>query len=809
MLIRKIATKITPALLVFALLGCSNPDFDIWRADQLSGLSQRSQQAGIRLYQRALNRLPEGSRADAIRLKLGDSYLRNGDYDSAVAQFRKIKSRQALPFLAQTLFKKGDFTDALEIFNKIGDKGSAEDLYFYGLTLEKNNLYDQAVRIYALIKVDSAFGKKAKDRLEAINLNSPKALFSGIDEATRKIIQESPGQENYPEASGLYLLSDEKIEVTDDNRMIVDSHYVIKILNDRGKEKFAEIVLNYDSTYEKVELEYARTIKPDGTVVTVGDKNIRDVSLYLNFPLYSNARARIISMPEVTAGSCIEYRAKLYQSQLPDKKNFNMTYWLQADEPILFQRSTINVPKEKNLQYKIVNPSYNTFGFDMAPKVSEEGNRQIFFSEFKNVPQIIPEPGMPSLSKVDPYILFSTFSGWQEIYAWWRDLYKDKIAADVDIKVKVRELIKEKKTPEEKIRAIYNYCAQEVRYVAVEYGDAGYEPHKASEIFKNKYGDCKDKAILLITMLREAGIEAYPVLISTQDSFDVQEDQPALLFNHAIAAVPIGDQLVFMDSTADTCSFFDLPPGDQDRTTIVFFKDHYKLVKTPLFGPDHNKAVTTMKIKVNRDESIEAQRQADTQGIYQQAQRSWLKFTMPILIEEGLKSRARAIADSAVLKNYEIKNVDDLDLPVQLKYSFSAPQYLTKAGSGRIIDRLGGFDASVAIREKRAYPIEYPALSGQEETIEIELPIHLAVKYLPAPVLITTKWFDLVSRYEMVTTHKIRYYRQSKNKERVVSIQEYPAFKKATEEAVTSVNQQVVLEETKEIGEKSGRVPKK
>jgi hypothetical protein len=96
-------------------------------------------------------------------------------------------------------------------------------------------------------------------------------------------------------------------------------HYLVKIFNERGKEEFSELHIGYDSTFEEVKLEYARTIKPDGTVVYVGDKNIRDVSEYLNFPLYSNARIKIISMPEVAEGVIIEYRAKVFRRRRAHK----------------------------------------------------------------------------------------------------------------------------------------------------------------------------------------------------------------------------------------------------------------------------------------------------------------------------------------------------------------------------------------------------------------------------------------------------------------------------------------------------------
>lgn len=789
--------KILILSVMVGLAGCDKADFDVWRADGFSRVSQGSAQAAIRLYQGVLRDHPRGAFADSVHLKLGQRYLEAGSFGDAALEFRKAVSPEARKLLARALLKNADYTDALEAFNRIGDKGDDAYLFDYALAAEKSNLYDQALRLYGLIGKDPLLAFQAQERIRAISLASGRGSFAGVDEDVRKMIEGRPEQKDYPDASGVYLLVDEDIRLTVDNREISELHYAVKILNDRGKEKFGEVSLAYDSTYEKLELEYARTIKPDGTVVTVGDKNIRDVSVYLNYPLYSNARARIISMPEVVSGSVIEYKARLTRSQLPNRKDFDAIYWLQADEPIVLQKFRIRVPQDRDLKYKIVNGAYNTFGFDMMPKARDENNEKVYSLEFRNVPQIVPEPGMPSWSRVNPYILFSTFNHWQDIYTWWQGLYKDKIVPDEDIRTKVLELTQDKKTVEEKIRAIYNFCAQDIRYVAVEYGEAGYEPHRASEIFKNKYGDCKDKAILLVAMLHSAGIEAFPVLISTFDALDLQEDAPSLLFNHAIAAVEIDGKLIFMDATGQTVSLRDLPVGDQDRMTLVFFKDKYGLRRTPLFAPEHNKISTTTKIAMKADESIMAERQVQTFGFYQQAQRFWLKFTMPTLIEEGMERKARLVAPGAVLKNYVIKNVDDLDKPILFSYTFGAPQYLRKAGSTRIMNPLGGLDVSGVAKESRRYPVESEALDTEETTIEVELPAHLAVKYLPKPVQAKTKWFDFTNHYEKIGKGVVRFTSLARTKTRVITAEEYPAYKKAMEEAAFSADQQVVIEERK------------
>ncbi len=174
------------------------------------------------------------------------------------------------------------------------------------------NLFDKALDIYKRIK-DKDFSALAFLRISQIEKQVNVINIKDISPQVNKIIQTAPDQQKYPQAGALILFCDEKIELTAQDTQISYLHYVIKILNNRGKEAFSETRVEYDSTYEKVELEYARTIKPDGTVVDVGIRHILDVSKYLNFPLYSNARVYIISFPEITEGVNIEYKLKIHR----------------------------------------------------------------------------------------------------------------------------------------------------------------------------------------------------------------------------------------------------------------------------------------------------------------------------------------------------------------------------------------------------------------------------------------------------------------------------------------------------------------
>ncbi|MDD4939319.1 MAG: DUF3857 domain-containing protein [Candidatus Omnitrophica bacterium] len=773
-------------LLSGILSGCSKKD-EFNQAQEFAARSEAYYKRAADIYK---NLIAEGKDLERTHFELGQLYYNQGEFSRAIAEFKKSDFPQSKKLSAISYYRLGDFTDALGIFNS-ENLPDDEYLYYHGLTCEKLNLFDQAIGIYNNIKTGE-FSVAASERLEIILRESGSLNIKNISSQTHQILESSPSQEEYPQAGALILFCDEKIEVTPQNTQVSTLHYVIRILNERGKEDFAETHIDYDSTYERVELEYARTIKPDGSVAQVGTRHIRDVSRYLNFPLYSNARVYIISFPEITEGSAIEYKVKVYRSQLINKKDFIVTYPLQSQEPVMAANLSISVPQDRNLRIKTVNNKYNDFKVNFEPEKESRDGYSIYKWQFRNIPQIIPESNMPRQVVINPTMLVSTFSSWRQVYDWWWELAKDKLKADAAIKDKVRELTEGKVSSEDKIKAIYNFCAQKIRYVGVEYGQAGYEPHQAADIYRNKYGDCKDKAVLLVTMLKEAGFKAWPLLIPTKECYDLNKDFPSMLFDHSIAAVQIDEKVIFMDPTAQTCAFGDLPSGDQGRNVLIFKEDGYAVKETPVFAPQHNRIRQYIKIKVNGDETVSAERKVLGSGMYDQSQRYWMLFSPPELIRESLKEKIQSISIGAVLDGYEIKNLHDLNAPVELSYSFHGPEYFTAAGKTRIAPQLALLDTSLVAKDKRKYPIEFPVLDSKEIFCEIEIPGSFDVEYLPPNVTEDSPWMRFSVEY-FQKGNKIYFTQVMEIKKDKIPEDEYASFKDSFESLARKVKQRMIL----------------
>ncbi len=768
--------------------GAKTEPQDLKQAEESARKSQEYYQRAIAEYK---DLLKKGQDLERVHLELGKLYYSQGEFSQAIEEFKHADSAQAKKLLAIAYYRMGDSTAALEVFSK-QDAPDDESLYYFALTCERFNLFDQALDIYRKIKAKE-FSLLAAERLNIIEKQAHLRNIKEVDPQTAKILDGAPNQEAYPQAGALVLYCDERTQISALGTQVTELHYIVKILNERGKENFSESSIDYDSTYEKVELEYARTIKPDGTILEVGTRHIRDVSKYMNFPLYSNARAYIISFPGIAEGVSIEYKVRISRSRLMNKKDFIMSYPVEASEPILSANFVVDLPKEKKLHLKTLNEKYNNFGANLLPDIKEKDGRLIYSWGFKDIPQIIPEANMPSNVQVNPTILLSTFSSWQEIYDWWWPLAKEKIKADSAIKEKVAELTGNQSSSEAKARAIYNFCAQKIRYVAVEYGQAGYEPHTAADIFKNRYGDCKDQAILLVTMLREAGFSAWPVLIPTRDCYNLTEDFPSALFNHCIAALALNEKTVFMDPTAETCSFDDLPDGDQQRWVLVFKEEGFKIQLTPLYPATHNSLKQYLSIKINPDETITAERSVLTAGMYEQAQRLWLLYTPPELVQETLKEKIQEVSIGSRLGQYRVKNLGDLNTPVGFIYTFTGPEYFTHAGNLRIMPQLAFLDTALAAKDKRKYPIDFAVLDTKETVFEIELPPGFTAKYMPQSISEDSPWlkFSAEYRYEK---NKIYFTQKIELKRNTIPEEDYATFKVFFEGLAKKIKQRIILE---------------
>ena len=204
----------------------------------------------------------------------------------------------------------------------------------------------------------------------------------------------------------------------------------------------------------------------------------------------------------------------------------------------------------------------------VAPaSVSARDGSQVFLWESRAIPALPREPRSPGVTEISPYVHVSTMGDWKQLGSWYADLIRPQFALDQSLNDELSRITNGLQTDKEKIHAIQEFVLRSTHYVALEFGIYSYKPYPVTQIYARRFGDCKDKASLMIALLRAAGIEAEIALVRTRSLGDVAVEPASIaVFNHAIVYVPKYD--LWLDGTAEYAGR-ELPLEDQGAFSLT------------------------------------------------------------------------------------------------------------------------------------------------------------------------------------------------------------------------------------------------
>lgn len=342
------------------------------------------------------------------------------------------------------------------------------------------------------------------------------------------------------------------------------------------------------------------------------------------------------------------------------------------------------------------------------------------------------ESRMPGLESYLPYVGVSTFNDWQHMARWYHQLIEDQLVLDLETKKIVAELTDGMTDRLEIVKKVHEYVVTNTRYVALEFGIHGYKPYKVNQVCSRQFGDCKDKASLIIAMLREAGVPAHIAIVRTSDKGEIHPF-PAMLnyFNHAIAYVPEFD--LWLDGTAEFSGIDELPAMDQGALTLVVDEQGQgRLTKIPVY--DNSKQV--MRYDLDLDDTGQAQVQGELhyQGVDTPPLRQYLA------IESKLRQNVGDLVSNRV-PGIDIQNADregtGLNDPITLRFSGQTRQ-LAQSGNDRIKLPMtilaDGLAQRWAPNARRRFPLELGVPKTKEVTLNIASPPGMTVVDLPEPL---------------------------------------------------------------------------
>jgi tetratricopeptide (TPR) repeat protein len=343
-------------------------------------------------------------------------------------------------------------------------------------------------------------------------------------------------------------------------------------------------------------------------------------------------------------------------------------------------RWTLVMPKGRELQIKIQGGVKHT--------VTEDADRVVHEFSAQNVPAFVAEPGSLPLWDLLWRVSVSTVPSWNDYVRWERGLLADAFQESTDLGELAHKLTAEAKTPRERLEHLTAYVAEKVRYQQdYENTIAGVRPHSSRQVLDRGYADCKDKAVLLISLARELGIKLDIALVRTRAIGALDREVPNQQFNHAIVYVPAQEGLpdpFFIDATTDGLDIGSLRSDDQGTLSLVIdpsAKDGFDLVTIPYRPPAEEYTKNEIHVVVGADGKVSLSDEMQLRGTIASQLRRLLKTpAVGKKMEEALSS---ALFPGSTLIEAHASNPTDVWRPLSLSLELDDANGLDTEGDTR------------------------------------------------------------------------------------------------------------------------------
>jgi hypothetical protein len=568
-------------------------------------------------------------------------------------------------------------------------------------------------------------------------------------------------------ADAIVLLDDVNVTVSDDGRITTRRTYAARILA-RGGLDAASIREIYTTNSGNVR-SMRGWLLLDGRTVELGRSETADLALVEN-DVYNESRLKVLTAPDVFAPGMVFGG----ETEVVERSVFTQIEWpLQDEWPVRAVRRALTLP-----------PGWEARAvtFNHAPlEAARSGSTLVW--ELRDLPPLPDEPAGPPSSGVMPRLAvsyiparrdLSGFDDWPSVSRWLATLADPQAASHPTLTAKTKELTGTSRSEIERIRAIANYV-QAVQYISIQTGvgrGGGYTPHAAIEVFTKNYGDCKDKANLMRTMLASIGIRAFLVTAYSGDPDYVRTEWPSpQQFNHAIVAVLVSTEtraaavlehpnlgrLLFFDPTDEQTPLGELPLHLQGSQGLIVSAAAGSLVQMPLSGPEANPSTRRVEASLTADGTLQATIQRASAGHPATIERQRFKDLRRDDYIRALEADFRRQIPGAALTVGTVGE-DAATNRFQLTMSLQAAGY-AQIVQGRLMivrpPQMNRLELPTLTAPTRLTPIVLGPLD-ERDTLELTLPADTAVDEMPEPRSRETPFGSFAIRWETQNGRLIR-----------------------------------------------------
>jgi len=553
----------------------------------------------------------------------------------------------------------------------------------------------------------------------------------------------------------------------------------------------AEAGIGFDPNRERVRLLHARCLTPDGAVHSITPDQIKITKASSGGEYYNPYQTISFTIPGAEVGSLIDYAYETEEFNPFDPKLFEGRSFFQDTNPVVESLLTVRVPKGTPLHHA----AFRCSPEKAQPAVRDEGEETVYRWHFTQMPPVVPEPMMPPWREIVPNVAFSLQK--DRTYLWNKltPMFEKRFVVTDAVKRQVEKLTEGARDVHEKIARLYRFCQQDIRYISVKGSLAANQVGRAAEeTLKNRFGDCTDKGMLLATMLRCLGIEAYPVGVRTNDAGRAIREIGVFDDNHCITEVHMDGRVFYLDSTASDYRYPALRSDDHDVS--VDNAQLRRINHVPLPPPEDNATLASRTLVLSPDGTLQIVTETIATGSFEASLRGWTRGLKPEEFEQSVRSSIGALSPNYTLATATHADPLDFSRPFRMGSVYALHRYAPRSGRYMIFEipalRLRFPEVGLA---SRTYDISYGTTSLRTDAIDVRLPEGFRVKFLPKPVAVETPWIKYNATYTQ-SGDTIRLDRSLAVTARRVPVAEYDRLKTALEKISQSTEERIFLEET-------------
>ncbi len=550
-----------------------------------------------------------------------------------------------------------------------------------------------------------------------------------------------------PETNAVVLLDDTTYSVAPNGQATEHHRRVVKILRPAGREQ-AVVTVPFDKDSKLMSL-HVWSIGPDGHEYAVDDKEIIEVGYPNEGPLYEDLKFKAVRAPGRDPGGIVAYeyeqRARPYVNET--------TWFFQEDIPHVSESFTLELP-----------PGY-TYGTVWAHHNLTQASdleHQRWRWEMKDTPGIDLEhvlmrpsglslAGRMTIHYGPPGSADAAQGTWRGVGEWYQALSKDRLVSTPEIAAKANELTAGKTDFYDKSEAIAEFVQKQVRYFVIEMGIGGNQPHFAADVFRNRYGDCKDKATLVSAMLSSVGIHSALMMVDHRRGV-VDPDAPSIVGDHMIAAIEIpkgydsprlrsvitaqtGRRYLIVDPTSEKTAFGQLEHELQGGYGVLMEGADSQVVQLPVLAPELNTIRRSASFHIQPDGSLKGTVVEKRFGDVSEYNRELYSAGDAKEQREHLDHVLEQDFTTFQVSDVKVENADALNKDLTMTYTFSADRFGKSMGSLLMVrPRVLGSEYLETDRKPRTVPVDLRQTLQIKDDYDIELPPGYSVDEIPDPV---------------------------------------------------------------------------